>query len=221
MNSGFCWINCWPCKTEATEKLCQVWDPLNQSEVSSTKVFLTMVVWDSRTNGGCWLKPIWWDTAQSCAHASSLVLHPRQSGTFPSELNPPSLIKSRFSTTLFGHHRSSVVCQTCPLTVSDNKMFYGFAGWLLCVPFIFKMAHNKYPRGGRTDLMENTAPGKAKSNQAHPEKTAQLVGVLEPCHLQIVPPSIHDEHNQQDVALCPHISDLWHCWFRGFSPLYG
>lgn len=56
--------------------------------------------------------------------------------------------------------------------------------------------------------MENTAPGKAKSNQAHPEKTAQLVGVLEPCHLQMVPPSIHDEHNQQDVALCPHISDL-------------
>ena len=24
MNSAFCWINCWPCKTEATDKLCQV-----------------------------------------------------------------------------------------------------------------------------------------------------------------------------------------------------
>lgn len=64
-------------------------------------------------------------------------------------------------------------------------MFYGFAGWLLRVPFIFKMAHNKYPRRGKTDLMENTALCRAKSNQAHPEKTAQLVGVLELYHLQI------------------------------------
>lgn len=38
------------------------------------------------------------------------------------------------------------------------------------------MAHNKYPRGGKTDLMENTTLGRAKSNHAYPEKTAQLVG---------------------------------------------
>lgn len=66
-------------------------------------------------------------------------------------------------------------------------MFYGFAGWLLRVLFIFKMTHNKYPSGGKTDLMENTAMGRAKSNQAHPEKTAQLVGFLESCHLQMFP----------------------------------
>lgn len=59
MNSGFCWINCWPCKAEATGKLCQVWGPLNQSGVFIAKVALTMVVWDSGTNGGCWLKPVW------------------------------------------------------------------------------------------------------------------------------------------------------------------
>lgn len=35
--------------------------------------------------------------------------------------------------------------------------------------------------------MENTAPRRAKSNQAHPEETAQLVGVLDPCDLQMLP----------------------------------
>ena len=121
MNSAFCWINCWPCKTEATEKPCQVWGSLNQSEVSSAKVFLTMVVWDSRTNGGgwgCWLNPTCGDAAQSGAHASSLLLRPRQSGTFPTELNPPSFIKSRFSSTLFGHHRS----QCCVSNLSPHRL---------------------------------------------------------------------------------------------------
>lgn len=121
MNSAFCWINCWPCKTEATEKPCQVWGSLNQSEVSSAKVFLTMVVWDSGTNGGrwgCWLNPTCGDAAQSGAHASSLLLRPRQSGTFPTELNPPSFIKSRFSSTLFGHHRS----QCCVSNLSPHRL---------------------------------------------------------------------------------------------------
>lgn len=106
MNSGFCWINCWPYKMKVTGKLCQVWSPLNQSEVPVLKVSQTAVVWDSRTNGGCWPKPIWWDAAQSGAYTSSLRLCPRQSGTFLTELNPPSLIKSHFSTTLFGHCRA-------------------------------------------------------------------------------------------------------------------
>lgn len=35
--------------------------------------------------------------------------------------------------------------------------------------------------------MENTALSRAKNNQACPEKTAQLVGVLEPSHLQMFP----------------------------------
>lgn len=118
MNSGFCWINCWPCKAEATGKLCQVWGPLNQSGVFIAKVALTMVVWDSGTNGGCWLKPVWWDAAQRGAHASSLLLCPRHSGTFLTELNPPSLIKSRFSTTLFGHRGS----QCCMSNLSPHRL---------------------------------------------------------------------------------------------------
>lgn len=56
--------------------------------------------------------------------------------------------------------------------------------------------------------MENTALGRAKSNQAHPEKIAQPVGVLEPYHLQNVSSAIHENYNWQDVALCPQISGL-------------
>lgn len=35
--------------------------------------------------------------------------------------------------------------------------------------------------------MGNSALGRAKSNQAHPEKTAQLVEILDPRRLQIFP----------------------------------
>lgn len=111
MKPGCCWINCWPCKTEAPGQPGQVWGPLNQSEVSSANVCLTVVARDSRTNGGCWLKPTWREATPSSAHASSLRLCPRQSGTFLTELNPPSVIKSCFSTTLFGH-RGSRCCMS-------------------------------------------------------------------------------------------------------------
>lgn len=68
-------------------------------------------------------------------------------------------------------------------------MFYGFAGWLLHVPFIFKMAHNKYPCGGRLIWWKTLHWVEPKSNRAHLEKTVQLVEVLDPCHLQIFPRS--------------------------------
>ena len=56
--------------------------------------------------------------------------------------------------------------------------------------------------------MENTAPGRAKSNQAHPEQSAQLVGVLEPCHLQMFPHPFMKNATRRMWLCVPQISDL-------------
>lgn len=56
--------------------------------------------------------------------------------------------------------------------------------------------------------MENTAPRRAKSNQAHPEKTAQLLGVLDPCDLQMFPHPFMKSTTSRMWLCVPQISGL-------------
>ena len=56
--------------------------------------------------------------------------------------------------------------------------------------------------------MENTAPRRAKSNQAHPEETAQLVGVLDPCDLQMLPHPFMKSTTSGTWLCAPQMSGL-------------